>query len=93
MEWLLYYDALSILYVQDVFYRLPYMETLAVSVTKLGDPRISRDPGSQRRGMVQHCPQMVVARQPAVLVGVASHRLAAPPAPESSDVRDRTRQP
>ena len=39
MDWLLYHDALSVLYVQKVFYRLPYMESLAVYVTKLGDPR------------------------------------------------------
>lgn len=39
MNQLLYYDALATLYLQNYFYRLPYMETVAMVVTSLGDPR------------------------------------------------------
>ena len=39
MEWLLYQDALAVLYLQDKLYRLPHTEALAEQVTRLGDPR------------------------------------------------------
>ena len=39
MERLLYCDALATLYLQNLFCGLPHTETVAASVTKLGDPR------------------------------------------------------
>lgn len=39
MDRLLYYDVLATYFLQDYFYRLPYMDDVAVAVTRLGDPR------------------------------------------------------
>ena len=41
MDVVLYYDALATYCLQDYFYRLPFMEGLALAVTRLGDPRYS----------------------------------------------------
>ena len=41
MDQLLYYDALATLYLQKWLYSFPCVETVAATVTKLGDPRYS----------------------------------------------------